>query len=311
MKDKIEWYKEVLEIEPCSRVFFPLARLLSENGRKSEAVSVLRRGLEKHPEFFEARLMLIDLVQQAGDTQQIVTEVSALGENLCTYPGFWEAWALHAEQANGNRSLVFALRFLAAHLKNKDLSLIDILERGVNSILAGDGSVRPQTAFAKEKEIAKGESSSADIPVSASAAALESLAREKDAHAVPEKREDPVNDEFGGASDEPLSVAFSLDSEESEEPVSLRTRTMAALLADQGDFQGALEIYNELLQSEENDERRSELEMCVRSVQARMKSSGSGQEPPVAVSEEPSESKHKLVKTLELLAQRLESRAVH
>ena len=41
MTEKIEWYKEVLELEPNSKVFFPLARLLSEAGRTDEAVEIL------------------------------------------------------------------------------------------------------------------------------------------------------------------------------------------------------------------------------------------------------------------------------
>lgn len=310
MKDKIEWYKEVLEIEPSSKVFFPLARLLSENGRKPEAISVLHQGLEKHPDFFEARLMLIDLVQQAGDTKQIVSEVSALGENLCAYPGFWEAWALHAEQTSESRSLIFALRFLAAHLKNKDLSLLDILEQGVNAVLAGDRAAHSAPFLVKEKVVSKSESVSLEIPISASAAALECAAQEKDLKMESPSLEKSAS-ELEHALEEPLSLSLSSVSEEYEEPISLRTRTMAALLADQGDFQGALDIYNELLQTEDNDERRFELEMCIRNVQARMKNSGVPSEPVVSAPEEPLEGKHKLVKTLEMLAQRLESRAVH
>ena len=37
------------------------------------------------------------------------------------------------------------------------------------------------------------------------------------------------------------------DDAEPEEPISYRTRTMADLLAEQGDTQGALEIYQEIL----------------------------------------------------------------
>ena len=58
MMDKIEWYREVLELEPSSKLFFPLARLLVEDGQPEAALETLRRGLERHPEFLEARLFI-------------------------------------------------------------------------------------------------------------------------------------------------------------------------------------------------------------------------------------------------------------
>ena len=48
MTEKIQWYKEVLELEPNSKVFFPLARLLVEEGHLDEAVAVLEQGLARH-----------------------------------------------------------------------------------------------------------------------------------------------------------------------------------------------------------------------------------------------------------------------
>ncbi|HIV67199.1 MAG TPA: hypothetical protein H9991_13195, partial [Candidatus Mailhella excrementigallinarum] len=43
-REKINWYREVLELEPGSRVFLPFARLLVEQGCSDEAAAVLRRG---------------------------------------------------------------------------------------------------------------------------------------------------------------------------------------------------------------------------------------------------------------------------
>ena len=42
-REKINWYREVLELEPGSRVFLPFARLLVEQGCSDEAAAVLRR----------------------------------------------------------------------------------------------------------------------------------------------------------------------------------------------------------------------------------------------------------------------------
>ena len=82
MMEKIEWYQEVLEIEPSSKVFFPLAKLLLGNKQTQEAIAVLRQGLDRHPEFFEARLMLIDLLQQERDAAGASSEVGVLGAKL-------------------------------------------------------------------------------------------------------------------------------------------------------------------------------------------------------------------------------------
>ena len=66
MTEKIDWYKEVLELEPNSKVFYPLSRLLAEAGRTDEAVDTLEQGLARHEEFLEARLFLVELLHQLG-----------------------------------------------------------------------------------------------------------------------------------------------------------------------------------------------------------------------------------------------------
>ena len=66
-QEKAAWYREVLDLEPGSKVFLPYARLLLELDRADEAVSVLRDGLGRHPEFMEARLLLIDVLHKRGE----------------------------------------------------------------------------------------------------------------------------------------------------------------------------------------------------------------------------------------------------
>ena len=121
MMEKIEWYQEVLEIEPSSKVFFPLAKLLLGNKQTQEAIAVLRQGLDRHPEFFEARLMLIDLLQQEQDAAAAMQEVKALGAKLFAYPGFWDAWAGSAA-TDEDKDMATALRLMAAFLRHSDLS---------------------------------------------------------------------------------------------------------------------------------------------------------------------------------------------
>ena len=44
MMEKIEWYQEVLKLDPDSKVFFPLAKLLRDSQQPDKAIEVLRAG---------------------------------------------------------------------------------------------------------------------------------------------------------------------------------------------------------------------------------------------------------------------------
>ena len=84
MTEKIEWYKEVLELEPNSKVFFPLARMLAEEQRFDEALDVLEHGLERHSEFLEARLFFIEILHQMGRSQACARQIERLSGMFST-----------------------------------------------------------------------------------------------------------------------------------------------------------------------------------------------------------------------------------
>ena len=50
LREKAQWYSEVLELEPGSKIFFPYAKLLVQLDRPKEAAAVLMSGLERHPD---------------------------------------------------------------------------------------------------------------------------------------------------------------------------------------------------------------------------------------------------------------------
>ena len=52
MMEKIEWYQEVLKLDPDSKVFFPLAKLLRDSQQPDKAIEVLRAGLQYSSVFF-------------------------------------------------------------------------------------------------------------------------------------------------------------------------------------------------------------------------------------------------------------------
>lgn len=134
MMAKIEWYKEVLELEPSSKVFFPLARLLVEHGHVADAITTLRSGLEHHPEFIEARLFLIDMLHKEGQNSQCGSEVARLAGLFRAYPGFWDAWGQSSSTDAHNPDMAFALTLLATMFRQQEVTLMDVLAAGLQAV---------------------------------------------------------------------------------------------------------------------------------------------------------------------------------
>lgn len=258
MKTKIKWFKEVLELEPGSKVFFPLARLYFEDGATDEAVTTLRQGLERNPDHLEARILLIEVLMHIGEHDAAQEEVEAVGAVLANYPFFWRAWAqtLGAKSKDG----ALALSFLASQFQGKTISWSKIMEKGLQSLFA-DG---------------------------------------KDVFVSVETSKSAYRDE-----------------------ANVRTRTMARILAEQGDFEGALEIYEELA-AKAAGPLREELEALAEDLRGKVQESRSSKAKVLddvkdesqeleGGDEEPEEvalpGKEKLLSTLEALAERLEARA--
>ena len=226
MMAKIEWYQEILEQEPSSRTFLPLAKLLIEAGQKEEAAATLRRGLERHPDFLEAKLELISLLHeqaaaQPGCAEECACEIGKLISQLKLYPAFWDAWA----EAEGETDAALAIRFLRQEIDSPGLAFRDILRRAL-----GDAPQSPARVAAPVPPPSAGGSSESEKGSSV--------------------------DEAGNVPPRPFAVTLPADisgeissvppTAEDEGRVTLRTRSMAEVLAEQGDISGALEIYQEL-----------------------------------------------------------------
>lgn len=258
MKTKIKWFREVLELEPGSKVFFPLARLYFEDGDTDEAVSTLRQGLERNPDHLEARILLIEVLMRIGEEDAAHEEVEAVAGVLSNYSGFWRAWARVMSHKSKDGAL--ALSFLASQFQGKTISWARIMEKGLESL------------FGEDKDV------------------------------------------FGA-----VETSRYVRTDEA----TVRTRTMAKLLAEQGDYQGALEIYEELVASAAGP-RRDELEASAAEMKKKLEELQSSKatvleemegessdvdEDDGEVSEKPLPGKEKLLSTLEALADRLEARA--
>lgn len=286
---KITWYKEVLELDPGSKVFFPLARLLVKEKSLTEAVSVLKTGLERHPEHFEARLLLLNCLEQIDDFAQIDTELGALGEILKRYPTFWKIWAGLLSAEPGSKDAALAMTFLAAAFEETPLTWRDVIDRGLQVCLedSADSYLLDASANAqKGAEFDGVPSESVEQPVlSGDASQLKSLAELEGEIPLIHKQE-PV---YGGVV-------------EGGEFISERTLSMAQILADQGDLKGAFEICDELAEQTDDKEELDKI--------AALRLGFTGDTSPVQIEETAMPtSKDRIVNTLQTLAERLEARA--
>ncbi|MDR1490370.1 MAG: tetratricopeptide repeat-containing protein [Desulfovibrio sp.] len=294
MKQKIDWYREVLELEPGSRVFFPLAKLLAADGQAAEAVLALKQGLLRHPDNVEARLLLVELLHLQQADAEVAAEIERLGKILASYPGFWSAWC---DNIAGNplmRDASLAMRFFSAALQGKNISWGDIISSGLGAVLS-----------AGEMTAASGKTYAGTLPPIDEKRAADADAKTRQTEASAALQSSTAAQTADEAGDEP-GVAD--EEEETDEPFSLRTRSMADVLAEQGDIQGALDIYQELLQSAAEEEK---LPLAQRIDELSKRLSSAGAEP--EVSEEktflPGSESLKIVNLMESLAERLEARA--
>ncbi len=114
----------------------------------------------------------------------------------------------------------------------------------------------------------------------------------------------------------PTANTVDTEHEESEEAFSLRTRSMADVLAEQGDYGAALEIYQELVPMAASDAEKNELQVKIEQVQKLAAPSGDVKENSVSSGateankgEKPSSpGKERVISVLESLADRLETR---
>ena len=333
MTEKIEWYKEVLALEPNSKIFFPLARMLEREGDLEQACEVLKEGVARHGEYLEARLFLVELLERLGRTEECAAEVEVLAGLLARYEGFWSAWSASAGQAGADPALF--VRMLGLSLKRPGLTLAELLRRGLDSF--GEG---PAGQTKTEILVGKAPASKASCPEAAGPAAgpeaagkaasepaQPASAKAELAKADPGKPESAKSESArpearaakpaAESRPEPAKVATKAGtaSRRSAQPAkaggaSLRTRSMAEVLAEQGDLASAAEIYDELVLAAPEGERdalcrrRDELK-ALQAAQAQ----ASGKAPAAERADGAARPASKLVTLLENLAARVEARA--
>ena len=386
MTEKIEWYKEVLELEPNSKVFFPLARLLADAKRIDEAVEILEQGLARHEEFLEARLYLIELLHSANKLEACEKQVGRLTKMFSTYAGFWQAWAACINAAGDAPDTAAVLRFLALNFSRGPVSLHDVINQGLAS-MAGGGvqapaqpvdaepvlsqpvslqpeglepeglqNVQPQSPASSDAvteiadvapvasvaaaalaghvaaeyaadAVAAGPGAVYDAESALGAADHEILHDSidfdpdlamADDDALPSEADEGVSPMVARGADAYAAYAAPVtqteavvvdEADEAEERFSLRTRSMAEVLAEQGDIKGALDIYHELAAAAVHSEESADLRQRIATLTARLGNVQTVDAVQPAASAEQASGKDKLISMLEALAERVEARA--
>lgn len=331
MMEKIEWYQEVLKLDPDSKVFFPLAKLLRESQQPDKAIEVLRTGLSHSSVFLEARLLLIQILFEQSRTGECTEELSAVTGLLERYPAFWEVWADSVSERN--RDLALAIRLMASTMRHPEHSLSLILESGLGilqDVRRNFSSLQPAASDSNLEPDVSHEETPCAVPTSIQEAASPCSAPMAASSIDDAELLESMLEESAPVREHPSCVApFSpnkvqsvhlvdhdedadhMADENPEEP-TLRTRSMAGVLAEQGDIAGALEIYQELEAAAPTPEEARELHNSVVALVSRM--AGNGTEPGEQTEiGEPSYGdmggQNKLMSLLESLADRLEARA--
>ena len=384
MKQKIELYREVLELEPGSRVFFPLAKLLIQDERSDEALEVLREGLLRRPDHVEARLLLVELLCGTGDEAALDVEMTHLERVFSSYPAFWEEWSGRLSRRPESKDAAIAGRFFSLSLQGRPVNWADVIDQGLRAFTEGQPARpravnMPDLSLGSEptERVARFEEPVSRMPHLSLSLSPEQPAERApsgpqhaelatkgwgfsletpEAEAAPQRQdarsvadvpalsltpaaEESIEELFEPRVDEPVMAAatpveFEADEPEaaelqdldvadedaeeapifrnlgaidSDEDFSLRTRSMAEILAEQGDYAGALEIYQEL-EPRIAPAERLEVAARIDELEERLRES----EEEARELEQyavPGSDGTKLVDLLESLAKRLEARA--
>ncbi|WP_028575240.1 tetratricopeptide repeat protein [Desulfonatronovibrio hydrogenovorans] len=282
-EDKIAFYRQVLELEPGSKLFFPLARLYHDNNDLENARRVLESGLERHPEHFEARLLLATILKRKGKEEQAWDICRDIFDLLKENKDFWQCVSRSLSR-NGQKDLALAADFFVFAGSGKPLAWVDVLQSGMDQLQSGpardqdesrsatdelpiktldnDPGPQNQSDPSESREFQAGAEQPWDSPHQGPGSVQTEQGKKVQA---------PGRDQADKGSDLVLEESAPEDQgpEEFEEPEELndfdidgeaRTRSMADILFSQEEYAKALEIYEELWRKSLPGAERKELE---------------------------------------------------
>ncbi|MBR4742055.1 MAG: tetratricopeptide repeat protein [Desulfovibrio sp.] len=313
MDTKIQWYKEVLTLEPNSKLFFALAELLVKDGQIHEAMQVLESGLARHEEYLEARLFYIELLYQVNEHEKMAAQVQKLENMFSRYKGFWHAWASFLA-TNNSFDASSIVRFIALYFSNNKISLQEVLNRGLDSLINesyGHVSIPYATKHRADENPSLKDAEKEEPSVQEQEDTQKNFVWPKeeneDLHFSHGISDAELQDSSPISPTSPLKALKGLNIERHEslgnpKDVSLRTRSMADILADQGDIKGALDIYTELESATKNEEEIHEIRERMSTLKTQLNAD-------TVVETQAPQNNARVINLLEALSQRLDSRA--
>lgn len=200
----IDLLDELLDQDPGSTIFFPLAKLYRKHGNATKALDVVRKGITKHPQFLEAQLFLIDVLHEHGRHEEAEEAASAIFKQLQSSSAFWQSLRIFFTKKKKNDA-AFAAFLLGQTAQHLSVDFFSLLHDGV----------------------------------------------EKYAQQTLHSHSDRTEPEFDLDADEVTQICINS---------GIRTKTMAKLLAAQGEIAQAINIYDELLATSQNPHEQRELE---------------------------------------------------
>ena len=275
MQDKIELYKDILLTDPFSRIFYTLSIALKEQGNFEEAVQYLEQGLLYHTSFLEARMLFVEVLHELGNTEKRDSEIDKIMTIFKTYPSFWKICA--SKEQGQHDDIALALQFISQAFTHKDITFNKVLASGLQNL-----SPIPHKIHVEE-----------EIEAHATPSPIPSLSEERQPETLELVEE----------------ASSSHEEEEMEFPTAdtdIHTRSMADLLAEQGELEKALEIYRELLEQESDVDVKAELKFIIQEFETRLKEDGEYSQSHVPSS---TVNKENLINTLATLVSRLDARA--
>ena len=294
-EDKTKFYERVLELEPGSRLFFPLARQYYEQKNMTSAKQVLSEGLKRHPDHFEARLLFASVLNRLGDNQKARMIYGEIFDLLKNNHDFWEDLS-DVLSARGEKDLSLAAAFFARSGEDNSLTWADILKKGMDNLGQGHGKSIPQgpEAAAGHPGTRGSQDRGADEDPDPETLAEDTAGPDLESH----------EDEF----EDPEEWAeFDIDNE-------ARTKSMADILFGQEEYAKAHDIYRELWHKSLPGNERRELErMMARTSQAMSVHNEEWNQDHVSAEDAPGSAmgydKNEAIKFLMTLADRLEAKS--
>lgn len=143
MNTTLHLLDELLDHDPGSKIFFPLAKLHRRDGQLRKAIDIVTRGLEHHPDYLEAQIFLIEILHELGDPAAEV-QAEALFNRLAGYEKFWGiARRLFTRSQQNDRALAALL--LERSSRQDGFDLMQILSLGLSHAEELTSAVRPVT----------------------------------------------------------------------------------------------------------------------------------------------------------------------